>query len=476
MHSCEVSEVIVIGAGICGLGTALLLARHGHHVTVIEKDSAPVPDSLDDCWERWARKGVAQFRQPHNFMPGLRLILEAELPDVQQDLIEAGAAHFDMLNPIPAWLSGAPAQPIDDQLWTYTSRRPTGEWVFLKAAERDDRIRVRRGVAVQSLLTGAAIRDGKPRVAGVRTSDDGELRADLVVDVTGRGSPAREWLRQIGVKIPPDDCADSGFTYLTRYFSGPEPERLAPILTELGSISILTIPSDRDTWSVTLFTSSRDRELSALRGAEVWMKVMRACPLHAHWANGEPISEVLTMSGVVDRYRRFADGSGPLVTGFVAVADAWACTNPSAGRGMTVGMLQARHLRDSLRDFADDPWQLACDFDQRTERELRPWYEAQIASDRVRFAAMEAGRTGITEPPPSDPLTRDLFLIRTAMLADGELFRLGLEYVATLATVQEIMGRPGVRQRMEQAANDLRKEGSPPMPGPTRERLLELVA
>ena len=468
-------SVIVIGAGICGLGTALLLARDGHDVTVIEKDPAPVPDSLDDCWAGWARKGVAQFRQPHNFMPGLRLILEAELPDVQQDLVEAGAARFDMLNPIPEWLSGAPAQPIDDQLWTYTSRRPTGEWLFLKAAERDDRIAVRRGAAVQSLISGAATRDGTPHVAGVRTSDRGELRADLVVDATGRGSPAPEWLRQIGVDVPPDDSADSGFTYLTRYFAGREPKRLAPILTELGSISILTLPSDRDTWSVTVFTSSRDRELRALRDTEVWMKVLRACPLHAHWVEGEPISGVLAMSGVVDRHRRFADGRGPLVTGFVAVADAWACTNPSAGRGMTIGMLHARQLRDSLRDFAGDPWPLACYFDERTERDLRPWYDAQIASDRMRFAEMEASRTGQRQPLPSDPLTRDLLLIRTAMIADGELFRLGLEYVATLATVQEIMARPGVRERMEQAADALSKTAPPAIPGPNREQLLDLV-
>jgi 2-polyprenyl-6-methoxyphenol hydroxylase-like FAD-dependent oxidoreductase len=471
-----VGNLVVVGAGICGLGTALLLARDGHRVTVLEKDSAPVPESLDECWEGWVRKGVAQFRQPHNFMPGLRAILEADLPDVQDDLIKAGACRFDMLNPIPPRLRDSPSQPIDDKLWTWTCRRPTGEWVFLKAAERDPHIEVRRGTAVESLVTGTPARDGTPHVGGVRTAGGEEIQADLVIDATGRGSRAPEWLRTAGVSVPPDQAVDCNFTYLTRHFTGDEPERAAPPLTEMGSISILTLMADRDTWSVTVFISSRDRELKGLRNAAAWTKVVRACPLHAHWLEGDPISDVLPMSGVVDRYRRFAGEAGPPVSGIVTVADAWACTNPSAGRGITVGMLHARLLRDSIRRFEDDPWKLVADFDERTEVEIRPWYGEQIAVDRARFAAMEACRTGEAPAAPSDPLTRDVTLLRKAMFGDGALFRLGLEYIATLATAQEIMNRPGVRRRFEEAAVELRKNGPPPMPGPSREQLIELVA
>ena len=79
-------SILIIGGGICGLGTALLLARDGHDVTILERDVDPIPDSAQDAWDSWQRKGVAQFRQPHNFMPGLRLLLEAELPDVQEAL------------------------------------------------------------------------------------------------------------------------------------------------------------------------------------------------------------------------------------------------------------------------------------------------------------------------------------------------------------------------------------------------------
>ena len=31
-------RILIIGGGICGLGTALLLGRDGHEVTVLERD------------------------------------------------------------------------------------------------------------------------------------------------------------------------------------------------------------------------------------------------------------------------------------------------------------------------------------------------------------------------------------------------------------------------------------------------------
>lgn len=94
-------SILLVGGGICGLGTALLLARDGHEVTVLERDADPVPDSPQDAWESWARKGVPQFRQPHNFMPGLRLLVDAVLPDVQAALGRASAARFDLVHPLP---------------------------------------------------------------------------------------------------------------------------------------------------------------------------------------------------------------------------------------------------------------------------------------------------------------------------------------------------------------------------------------
>ena len=467
-------SLLIIGGGICGLGTALLLARDGHEVTVLERDPDPIPDTPPDAWDRWERKGVAQFRQPHNFMPGLRLLLDDELPDVQDALVKAGASKFDMVNPLPPFLPDQSPRPIDEKLWTWTARRPVGEWVFADAARREPRITIRQGIQVKELVADAPVIPGTPHVAGVRAADGEIFRADLVIDATGRQSRNPAWLTAIGARPPYEERADSGFAYYTRYFRGTQPQRLGPALTHIGTISLLTLPGDNGTWSVTIFCAAGDQPLKQLRHEEQWTNTVRACPLHAHWLDGEAITGVLAMSGIVDRYRRFIVDGSPVATGFVAVADAWACTNPSAGRGLTVGFLHGLRLRDVLRT-APDPRALVEQFDAATEAEIAPWYHAQIAVDRTRYAQIEALRDGREPPPPADDLSRGILSLLSTMTMSGDLFRAGLEYVGTVTPVQQILRRPGVVEEIRAARERLANAPPVQMPGPDRKRLLELM-
>jgi 2-polyprenyl-6-methoxyphenol hydroxylase-like FAD-dependent oxidoreductase len=291
----------------------------------------------------------------------------------------------------------------------------------------------------------------------------------------GRQSRSSAWLVAIGARAPHEEQADSGFTYYTRYFSGTQPQRRAPTLTSLGTISLLTLPGDNDTWSVTIFTASGDQPLKSLRHEHTWTKMVRACPLHAHWLDGEPITGVLPMSGIVDRCRRLVVDGAPVVTGLVAVADAWACTNPSAGRGVTVGVLHARRLRDVLRQPFGSPQALVEAFERVSEETIAPWYHAQIAMDRARFAEMEALRDGREPQPAADELTRRIGALLSSMGADPDLFRAALEYIATITPAQEILRRPEVAESIR-AASDAMKDGPPPrLPGPNRAQLLELT-
>ena len=467
--------VLVLGGGICGLGTALLLARDGHDVTVLERDPDPLPDSPLDAWDTWTRKGVAQFRQPHNFMPGLRLLLEAELPEVDARVWDAGFSRWDLLNPMPPPIADRTPRDGDDRLWTYTARRPVAEWIFADAAERDARVTVRRGVKVAGLVRGAASTDSVPHVTAVRTAEGETLAADLVVDCTGRQSPAGSWLEAIGAHPFIEERSDSGFAYYTRYFRGNQPQRRASTLMPIGSISLLTLAGDNSTWSVTVFCAAGDQPLKALRHANVWMDVVRACPLHAHWLDGEPITDVLAMSGVVDRYRRFVVDGRPVATGFAAVADAWACTNPSAGRGLTVGFKHAWQLREALRETGGDPAAFAERFDERTEQEVTPWYRAQIAVDRARFAEMDALRSGLTPPLTSDPLARGIFELMSVMPFNADLFRTALEYIGTITPAQDILRRPDIPAQIASVRDALKDVPRPPLPGPNRVQLLALL-
>jgi 2-polyprenyl-6-methoxyphenol hydroxylase-like FAD-dependent oxidoreductase len=435
--------MIVLGAGVCGLALALMLARDGHDVTVLERDPDPAPHDPEAAWERWDRNGVVQFRQAHLVQARARQVLEDELPDVLEQFRAAGALRLNPLARMPLTIEDRSSRPDDARLVTWTSRRTTLEQVIACAAE--DEVAVRRGVAVTSLETSGG------RVSGVRTEDGDVYTTDLVVDAMGRRSALPKLLPGI-----PEEAEDCGFLYYTRFFRGDLPEIRAALLTAYGTFSVLSLPADNGVWSLTLFASARDQPLKALREETRWTALVRACPEYAHWLDGEPITGVEPMGGVIDRYRPPAPAPG-----IISVGDAWACTNPSLGRGIALGLAHAAIARRVIRE---QPTDLPAAFTEATERELTPYYRSTVALDRARLAEIDALRTG-AEPSGPAPFGR-------AMLRDADVFRAGLEISSCLALPQEVFARPGFAERVAAAAGDEPASQR----GPTRDELLQIVS
>jgi flavin-dependent dehydrogenase len=367
-------------------------------------------------------------------------------------------------------------RPGDDRFVTFTARRSTAEFTFADAARNEPGVTVERGVKVTGVLTGPSVIDGVPHVVGAMTSDGREIRADLVVDAMGRRSKIGGWLTAAGGRPPYEEAEDCGFTYYTVYFTGSPPTVFGPAVAEFGTISYITLPADNDVWGITIWCASGDEPLKALRNLENFKRVVALSPMQAPWLDGEPITDVLAMSGVVDRYRRFVVDDQPVVTGLVAVADAWACTNPSAGRGISLGLAHGIRLRDTIRETKGDPVQLARAFDQLTETELAPWYTSQIRSDRNRYRTMDALRQGRPTPAPAtDEYSQRERLFWQAMAFDPDLFRAAMEIVAALTLPHDIYFRPGVIDRAEAVVNQLRGD-APPMPGSSRADLLAAIS
>lgn len=463
------ARIVVLGAGMCGLACAALLADDGHDVTVLERDRGGAPHSGAQAWRDWSRHGVAQFRHPHWLQPGGRAALDSHLPAAKEALAAAGGLTYNLLEPMPPPVAEAGSRPGDERFTTLTARRPVLEQAMAGVAEKV--ADVRRGVTVAGLLTGGSDAPGVPHVAGVRTADGERITADLVVDATGRRSALPGWLDAVGARPPIEESEKSGFFYYTRYFhspGGPPPAR-AGLLTPVGSFSLLYLPADNQTWSVTAYVSSRDTAMRELRRNEVWTRLVRSCPMHAHLLDGDPITDVLAISGTVERYRRFVVDGLPVATGIVAVADAWACTNPSLGRGVSLGLRHAVCLRDVVRTGAT-PARLAEAFDAATEAELTPWYRDTRAVDRARQAEIDAIVDGRPVPPPGDDAAAVGRAFATAMAYDPELFR---TFVDVLGVIDLPDLRPELVERIMAIA---RHEQPPPAPGPTRRELLELVA
>ena len=467
----EMPHTIVLGGGLCGLTAAMMLARDGWQVTVLERDPAPVPADPEAAWERWRRDGVVQFRQAHYLQPLGRQVLEAELPDVLEGFAAAGAYHFDPIaEALPATITDRAPRPGDERFRTYTARRSTLEWVVARAAEAEPGVEIRRGVGVSALETRRT--DGRIHVSAVRTNAGERLAGDLVIDAMGRGSSLPRLLAAAGGDAVHEEAEDTGFLYYTRYLRGEVPKPRGPINTPVGTFSILTLPGDNGTWSVTLYASAGDQPLKALRDAEKWTKVVRACPRHAHWLDGgEPITPVMAMGGIVDRLRSLnGNGAGPAL-GVLSLGDAWACTNPSMGRGMSLGIVHAGILRRVVREHADRPADLVSAFAAETERELLPWYESTVLVDRERMAQIIALRNGEAPAVSDHPFARVGRALAPAMSRDPDVFRSALEISSCLSLPREVFSRPGFAERVLAAASG----ATPSSFGPDRQELLALL-
>ncbi len=463
------ASIIICGGGVIGLSAAMMFGQDGHDVTVLEADPQVPPAAPAQAWEGWDRKGVAQFRQPHNLFARFRHVCDQELPGMTERLLAAGLVRADPLVPLPPGITDRDPRAGDEALRFVTGRRPVAEAVIAAAAQEQPGVEVRRGVQVTGFIAGRSVLPGVPHTAGVRTSAGDELRADLVVDATGRRSRAPELLARLGATPPYEEAEDSGFAYYTRYFTGPaRPASNGPWLAPIGTITLLTLMGDNDTWSVTIFAASGDAPLKQLRDPDCYTRVVRACPVQAHWLDGEPITGIIPMAGGLDRYRRFVADGSPVVTGFAAVGDAWACTNPSAGRGLSVGLVHAQLLRRAVRDHLDDPAAFALAFDDGTERTVAPFYWSQVRGDRARVAEMTALREDRPWLPPTSPMTG---LIKGAQY-DAELFRAFTEVIVCLATTQQVLARPAVRDKVER----WKHEPAPAAPGPDRQQLLQLLS
>jgi 2-polyprenyl-6-methoxyphenol hydroxylase-like FAD-dependent oxidoreductase len=80
---------------VAGLATALAASRGGHEVVLVERDTDTLEGDAAEVFAGWQRTGVAQFRQPHNFLGLGRRLLRDRAPDVYQALLGAGAVQVE---------------------------------------------------------------------------------------------------------------------------------------------------------------------------------------------------------------------------------------------------------------------------------------------------------------------------------------------------------------------------------------------
>lgn len=468
------AKAVVIGAGPTGLATAMLLAQNGMDVVVLDRDG-PAPAEAGQAWGNWERRSVAQFQQVHLLQAGARVLLEQRLPGVIEQMTAAGVNRFNFAELLARTIPGG-AGDVDLSAFETqsTCRRPMLEYGFVAAARTSPGVEIRNNCAVTELVTGPEVLPGVPHVIGVRTESGDVVTGDVIFDVAGRRSPLSAMIEAVGGQRPVERSEDLGFAYNTRYFRGPTaPEYRGDVLAAVGSFSVLTMPGDNGYWSVTLYHSPKDKSMRKVRDPEIFNRVVRSLPLHAHWIEGEAMSEVYSMVSTANTTRQFVVDGRPCATGLLPIGDAWGFTNPSIGRGISLGLKHAVAVTDALVEIVDRPELMAATWNEVTEAHAVPWHESTVQFDRVRGPEVEASRLGQPDPhDPSDPMVAISRAFASAMHYDAQVLAWNQEIASCLTLPIEVLARSGVIERILTVAGE-----NPPYatPGPDRAQLEELL-
>ncbi|MFN0089676.1 MAG: FAD-dependent oxidoreductase [Acidimicrobiales bacterium] len=474
------ASIVVIGAGLAGSATAMLLADDGHEVIVLERDASPAPSTPEAAWTAWNRRGVGQFHQAYAVQPRVTRLIEAELPEVNAGLRELGASALPWFCQLEAHFPEREALMAREDRVALTARRPVMELAFAQAMAAKKKVDVRRGIAVVGLLTGRDDPPGVPGVRGVRLEGGEEIEADLVVDATGRSSRIVARLSEIGARAPAESHSNNAAIYYTRHVRFRADRRPVykggPMFQNGHGIGLFCFPGDNDTWALAVWGLLDDPLLGGLRGAERFDAVVSRFPDREQWlAEGEPVSDVMPCASAADMTRRFVVDGAPVVTGLVAVGDAHAFTEPRLGRGTLYALFGATALRDTLRDHLDaEPQALARAWDERFTSAVGPHLAAANAAGRG-FAA--AARAAWEAPSPAvDPADRAQVLNRAFEQAAEEDLTVAtwlLELAGNEILPSELLRQPGVVERVLEIGDH---EPRRPRPGPTRAELADLLA
>jgi len=395
-------SILVAGTGIAGLGAALAFGNSDYRVTLIDHDPATPEGSPEEAFQNWERRGATQLRHSHVFLGRLTTLLRTRYPHLLQELLDSGARIFGFADGLPPTLQDSyrPRQG-DDDLVILFSRRTTLELVMRRYASRLPNVTVLNDAGVRGLIANRD--DGGPlALGGLKVERNGtveDIRADVVVDASGRNTSFPDWLRAAGATVTEEE-SPAGILYFTRHHKlhdgADEPVRDGtPGAGDLGYIKFGVFPADNRHFSVTLAVPEIETALRlAIVKPEIFDAICREIPGCARWVDperSEPASRVFSMGNLKSVWRSYVHAGQPQALNFFAVGDAIVRTNPLYGRGCSAGVVHAHLLRQTL-DTSDNPRTRAILFDDDTRKELRPFYDSMVRQDKQAIRRAEHER------------------------------------------------------------------------------------
>jgi 2-polyprenyl-6-methoxyphenol hydroxylase-like FAD-dependent oxidoreductase len=375
-------RAVVAGGSIAGLVTARVLSEYFDQVVVLDQDKIE--------YRPVVHKSVPQGHHLHALLQGGLRAVSSLYPSFAEDLRKLGATRIAIGRDAVWYLpdgkaynpSGSVRTPFDSDLEGYCASRGLLEFVIRRRTTATTNIQIEYETAVRQLIC----RDG--RVRGVRTADARSIEADLVVDATGRGHRARQWLASAGFCAPDETAIGLDTAYSTANFRRPESFVGEPLIFITGPAPHFTrrgyvITIENGTLLVSLIGRFGDFPPTDKEGFLAFAKELHSDLAYRIIRDGEqltPIAHQRFASSVQRHYERLK----PSPEGFLVIGDALCHFNPIFAQGMSAAAMQAVILQEILSDYSEQsrevpgiassfftkaaqfnstPWNLAAGFD-----------------------------------------------------------------------------------------------------------------
>ncbi|CAL9330198.1 FAD-dependent oxidoreductase [Streptomyces sp. enrichment culture] len=337
---------VVIGGSATGLFAAAALTDFAD-VTVIERDR--LPDRPEP------RRGVPQARHAHLVWSGGVKAFDELLPGLTGEIAAYGGRLVHIMGDM---VSRAPNE-VWFRRFTATHHRNLVcsrdllDFVLRTRVLADERITLRQEATALDLEGDARAVTG----VRIRTNDDeSTLRADLIIDASGRGSRAPQWLTALGAPSITEREVNAGVAYATRLYAAPQKTRDInfPLINVQANPAKapgrggIILPIEGNRWIVTL-SGTRGGEPTDDPDAFVDFALSLDDPVIGEFIkDAEPLGTITTTRATANR-RRYYEQAQLWPDGFLVLGDAIAGYNPVYGHGLTVAAQCALAVRDVLR-------------------------------------------------------------------------------------------------------------------------------
>ncbi len=309
---------------------------------------------------------MPQSRHVHGLLVRGLEIYRALFPGIDADFDAAGVESVEWMRQTIQRMPTGWTPRYNSGLFTRPILRTTLEAIMRRRVKAIATIEFCEGWQVRGLIADGT--DGN-RVIGVKLEprrhgagqEATTLNADLVIDASGRGSHAGEWLKALGFDVPETVTINAHLGYATRMYRfdrvEDEPDWRALLMLPSphvanGGGGVLTV-MDNHVWMLTLAGVAHRVPPTDESEFNAYIRALDCAPLSQVLAKATPASAIYGYRRTESQRREYHQLKR-MPKGFAVTGDAVCAFNPVYGQGMTMSAIAAQILDRTLREGWDE--------------------------------------------------------------------------------------------------------------------------